>query len=101
MGGLRKVTPMLKRYIKDKNKPIEMLHIFFSLDGRKKKLEIELINYLFEKARNLGYTSVCWDSGPRYKDTLWPIYKKHFGEPTVSGSNFYDNLDSMIWEVKL
>jgi hypothetical protein len=101
MVGMRPPAMNLSNYLTDKDKTIEMQQLFFRLEFREKGLELELVKNLFQKAKKLGYKRVCWDSGSRYKETLWPLYTKNFGKPTVVGKSFYDNLDSMIWEVKL
>lgn len=97
MIGLRPPGIKLSRYVTDKSQPIEMLNLFLTKESLGKSLEIELINYAHEQAKKMKATSVWWDSGPRYKETHWPIYTKHFGKPSQIAKSFYDEYETMIW----
>jgi GNAT superfamily N-acetyltransferase len=71
------------------SKSVELVNVFLDDKYRGKGLGYKLMNYLFDKAKELGHEEVIWNSGPRYKDSAWDFYNKLVGQPFATAEAFY------------
>ncbi len=57
-----------------------------------------LVQAIGESAKKDGFKEILLNSGPRYKDTAWEFYNKHFGQPVGELKDFYGpGFSAPVW----
>lgn len=107
-AAIREPEEAMKQYASDLSATTkELVNVFLDGKYRGKGLGYKLMNYVFEKAKELGNTEVIWNSGPRYRDTAWDFYTKLVGKPFDLAKAFYGTNadgttnDAPVWRKKL
>ncbi|HRI06004.1 MAG TPA: GNAT family N-acetyltransferase [Candidatus Dojkabacteria bacterium] len=89
------------------SKTSELVNVFLDNEHRGFGLGYRLVNYMFEKAKELGQEEVIWNSGPRYKNSAWDFYNKLVGKPFTTAPAFYGIApdgtpnDAPVWRKRL
>jgi GNAT superfamily N-acetyltransferase len=95
--GIRHPEDRMVKYALTKN-PAELINVFTDPLLQGQGIGRMLIEAIFIKAKDLGFTELILNSGPRYKNSAWGFYNKIFGEPITISKNYYGkNADAPIW----
>ncbi len=79
-------------------KPIEIINAFVDTGERGKNVGKMLAKNIEATARNLGFTELIVNSGPRYEHTGWPFWRSLYGEPVSVKEDYYGpGLDAPVW----
>lgn len=101
MMGLQPPGDVMRQFTTTPN-PIEIINAYVLSDQRGTGIGHELVNHLEEEAKNRGYTEIVLNSGPRYRFSGWPFWRRKYGEPAGVAEKFYDGeWDAMVWRKDL
>lgn len=83
-------------------RPVEMRNLYLASEARGVGLGKTFLKRVLERAKELGYTEIIWNSGPRFEETAWGFYTHLFGDPVGVAKDYYgDGYDAKVWRVKL
>lgn len=79
--------------------PAEIINAYVHFDERQGKgVGRALVSALEDESRTQGFEELLLNSGPRYKETGWPFWKKTYGEPVGVLKNHYGpGNDAPVW----
>lgn len=79
--------------------PAEIINAYVHFDERQGKgVGSALVSAVEDESRKQGFEELLLNSGPRYKETGWPFWKKTFGEPVGVLKNHYGPTnDAPVW----
>ena len=97
--AIREPEEVMQKYKSSiRSKSRELVNVFLSDEYRGKGLGYKLLEFTFEKAKDLGFEEIIWNSGPRYKDSAWGFYTKLAGKLFDLAPNFYGKgNDAPVW----
>ncbi len=99
--AIREPEEAMQPYISGSN-TLELVNVFLTNKYRGKGLGYRLMQFTFQKARELGFDEVIWNSGPRYKNSAWDFYTNLAGQPIDIASKLYgEGGDAPIWRKNL
>ncbi len=102
LGGLRLPEERMMEYSTTDGKTLELVNLFLDESLHGKGLGRHLLTQLLLYAKQLGYTEVIWNSGPRYEDTAWDFYNRVVGQPCGMIPDCYGpGRDAPVWRVNL
>jgi GNAT superfamily N-acetyltransferase len=81
---------------------VEIINAYISPDSRRQGTGTFLLEQLFTHAKDNGITEIVVNSGPRYQESGWPFWNKHFGNPVAVQKDHYGpGCDAPIWHKQL
>jgi len=83
--------------------PVEIINAYVHFDERQGKgVGRALVSAVENESRTQGFEELLLNSGPRYRETGWPFWKKMFGEPIGQLTNRYgEGLHAPVWRKPL
>jgi GNAT superfamily N-acetyltransferase len=101
MVGLRKPEERMMQYSLGK-KPLEIVNFFVTPNLRGMGIGSGLLQFVKEYSKATGIDELILNSGPRYKETAWSFYYKHFGNPCFIAKDFYgEGGHAPIWSMDI
>jgi hypothetical protein len=80
--------------------PIEITNAY--VGQRKSGIGSALVRHLEAKARTDGHSDIVLVSGPRFRRSGWPFWRKMYGEPAGVAELYFENTyDGMVWHKAL
>ncbi|HEC65669.1 MAG TPA: GNAT family N-acetyltransferase [bacterium] len=102
ISGVRQPADDMLEYASEGQIAGEMVNVFLHKGLRRLGLGRVLFETISDRARELGYQELIWNSGPRYEDTAWGFYTYLVGEPIATAEDYYGKgRHAPIWRKKL
>lgn len=80
------------------DKPIELINAYALRNSRAKGVGSTLLAAIEVLAKESGHEEIILNSGPRYKETGWPFWRKKYGDPVgILEDRYGPGLDAMVW----
>lgn len=79
--------------------PAEIINAYVHFDQRQGKgVGSALVAALEDESRKQGFEELVLNSGPRYKETGWPFWRKIYGEPVgILKDHYGPTFDAPVW----
>ncbi len=79
--------------------PVEIINAYVHFDERQGKgVGKTLVAAIETESINQGCEELLLNSGPRYKETGWPFWRKTFGEPVgILKDHYGPTFDAPVW----
>ena len=82
--------------------PIELTNAYVLNTVRGLNLGRTLVRHLEERAQEQGHTEIILNSGPRFRPTGWPFWRRMYGEPVGIAEDYYGpGLSAPVWRKPL
>jgi GNAT superfamily N-acetyltransferase len=99
MMSLKEPDEVMRRFTMGAN-PTEITNAYVSIRGA--GVGRALVNHLEGKASADGHSEIVLVSGPRFRWSGWPFWRKMYGESIGVAERYFENTyDGMVWRKTL
>ncbi len=100
--GIRKPEDKMIEFATPDANSAELVNAFRSQHADSKGVGRALLDSIKKRAKDLGFTEIILNSGPRYEITGWGFYKKTIGEPITIAYGYYGvGHHAPVWKITL
>ncbi len=95
--ALRPLAPSMRQFA-ETARPVELTTACVMDSQRGSGVGRALVSHLETVAKERGHSEIVLNSGPRYRATGWPFWRRLYGEPVAVAKDYYGpRFDAMVW----
>jgi ribosomal protein S18 acetylase RimI-like enzyme len=99
MMSLKEPDKVIRSFATGSN-PVEITNAYAS--SRQRGIGSALLSHLEDKAQQDGRSEIVLVSGPRFRLSGWPFWRRKYGEPVGIAEHYFEGAyDGMVWRKSL